>query len=113
MNRILAAITAVFFAGPALAMECDGIDFELRDTLQDTLKGAESPRVSGLAMYLNEAFYTDLTCRLTQHRSEDQIAALIADPEALMSAAMALTTSRNQSDALMLILLAMQQTIEN
>ena len=69
-------------------------------------------QVSGLALYLNEAFYTDLTCRLSKRHDRDAIDALIDDPEALMAEAMALTTSRNQSDALMLILMAMQATVD-
>ena len=114
MKQIIAATTALLLGtGAAQAMACDGLDFELRDALQDTLKQAGDPQVSGLAMYLNETFYTDLTCRLSHQRSAEEIEALTADPAALMAQAMALTTQRNQSDALMLILMAMQATIEN
>ncbi|MEI4196792.1 hypothetical protein [Roseovarius sp. E0-M6] len=109
---VIAAFTALALGpGSASAMPCDGIDFDLRIAVQDALMGAEDPQISRLAGYLNESFYTDLTCRLSHQKDDAELKSLTGDPAALITASMDMTTQRNQSDALMLILMAMQATV--
>lgn len=104
-----ALIAAPFLlAGAAQAMPCDGIDLSLREAVQEVLVSAENPRISGWARYLNDSFYTDVSCRLSHGMNAEDVLRLRGEPEVLIDLVMGTYMSRNQSDALMLMLSAMK-----
>ncbi|QIE45648.1 hypothetical protein G5B38_08975 [Pseudohalocynthiibacter aestuariivivens] len=104
-----AIITAPFLmVGMAHAMPCDGIDLSLREAVQEVLTNAESPRISGWAKYLNDSFYTDVSCKLSYGMNAEDVLRLRGEPEVLLDLVMGTYVNRNQSDALMLMLSAMK-----
>jgi len=112
-NLFRAIVVAPFLvAGAAQAMPCDGVDLELREAVQDVLTGADNPRISKWSGYLNDHFYTDLSCRLSHDMTAVDVLQHRDTPELLIERVMSSDMNRNQSDALMLILSAMQGTQE-
>ncbi len=104
-----ALIAAPFLlAGAAQAMPCDGSDLRLREAVQEVLVNAENPRISGWAKYLNESFYTDVSCRLSHGMNAEDVLRLREEPEVLIDLVIGTHMDRNQSDALMLMLSAMK-----
>lgn len=110
MKQIAKAMVAIPFllAGGVQAMPCDGIDLSLREAVQEVLMGADNPRISGWARYLNDSFYTDLSCKLSAGMDAEDVLNLRGEPEVLLDLVMATDMNRNQSDALMLMLSAMK-----
>ncbi|MFU1479026.1 hypothetical protein ACM25N_15470 [Roseovarius sp. C7] len=115
MKHLLTASLVALSLGAtgAHANPCVALDFDLKIAVQDALMGAEDPRVSRLAGYLNDSFYNDLSCRMTQTYTGEVLQAMLANPQELMKAALTMPAPRNQSDALILILQAMQTTVED
>ncbi|EAP75461.1 MULTISPECIES: hypothetical protein [Roseovarius] len=114
MKHLLTAslVALSLTAGAAQANPCVALDFDLKIAVQDALMGAEDPRVSRLAGYLNDSFYNDLSCRMTLTYTGEALQALLGNPPELMKAALTMPAPRNQSDALILILQAMQATVD-
>lgn len=110
MTRLFPALgLACLLAAPVSAMPCDGIDLSLREAVQEVLTRAKDPMIATWAGYLNDNFYTDLSCKLSGEMSAEEVLHLRADPVALIDYVLGMNTPRNQSDALMLMLSAMQE----
>jgi hypothetical protein len=108
MTRFLPGLGLIcLLSGPALA--CDTAQPELTDALRQVLSTAEDPQIADLVGYLNDRFYSDLSCRLHGTLTPTEVLALRNSPSALIELALAQPTPRNQSDALMLMLSAMQE----
>lgn len=108
MTRLLPTLGLICaLTGPAIA--CDSADPAMTEALETVLTTAEDPAITALAGYLNDRFYGDLACRLEGQITADAVLALRAAPARLIALALAQPTPRNQSDALMLMLSAMQE----
>ncbi|MEB8387725.1 hypothetical protein OO012_10830 [Rhodobacteraceae bacterium KMM 6894] len=108
MTRLLPTVGLIcLLASPALA--CEMAQPDLTDALRQVLTASDDPRVADLVSYMNERFYSDLSCRLDGAITPDEVLGLRNRPSALIDLALAQPTPRNQSDALMLMLSAMQE----
>ena len=113
-NLIKGSVIAFLMTtGAAYAMPCDGVDLALEEAVHEVLTGAEDPRISGLAGYLNQSFYRDMSCRLSQNMTAADVLRLRDNPGVLLYEAQAMSMDRNQPDALTVILSAMQSTEES
>ncbi len=102
---------SIMGAIPAHAAPCETPDSALRAAIHEVLSTASDPQIAGWAGYLNERFYSDLACRLAPDMTADDVLGYRDDPAPLLAHARLSEMTRNQSDALMLILSAMQSTL--
>jgi hypothetical protein len=109
MKYFLQTCAAAIFAA-STANACIVTHPELQKAVRQVLVTAENPQISGWAGYLNDGFYAEMACRLSPKLSASDVYELQGSPEVLVEKAAQMVLLRNQSDALMLILSAMQST---
>ncbi|RKF13831.1 hypothetical protein D6850_11560 [Roseovarius spongiae] len=108
MKQLMRAAAAALLIARA-AQACEDADPAMGDAVRDVLTGAQDARISDWAHYLNDRFHTDVACRLSPGMSAADVRALNDAPEVLIDLAIGAVQTRNQSDALMLMLSAMKQ----
>lgn len=108
--RVALAVALLGAGAAQAAAPCGTADPALSTAARDLLSGAKDTRVAGWAHYLNDRFYADLACALPPTTTPEDLQALADDPGAMLAMVQAQDLNRNQSDALMMILSAMQST---
>lgn len=103
-----ALLLALMLAGPAQARICPPEAPALADRLAEAFAQSGDGRIAAWSAYLNTAFYSDLACLLASAMSPEEASALASDPVRLIEALTPPARPRNQSDALLMILLAMK-----
>ncbi|MCZ4351865.1 hypothetical protein O4H61_05000 [Roseovarius aestuarii] len=94
---------------PTASLACDATDPALTDALRQVFTAAKDPMIAEWSTYLNQKFYDDLSCKLSGEMTPDEVLKMRKAPSGLIDHALSLPTRRNQSDALMLMLYAMQE----
>lgn len=109
-----ACMLVLSLAGGAAAQSaaCPDADPALAKEAARVLTGATDPAIAGWAGYLNADFYRDLVCHMPDDTTIGDLRSFADDPAGLLRQVRQQQMNRNQSDALMLILSAMQSTEE-
>lgn len=111
-NLIRATLALALLGGTAAqaAAPCAPADPAVIAALRDVLARAPDLRIAGWAAYLNDDFYNDLACTLPQPVTPENVQGLDGGAAQLLEIGLQQDMTRNQSDALMMILSAMQST---
>lgn len=112
LMRAALALTLVLTGAPMAQANapCDAADPALSAAARDVLAQAGDPQVAAWAIYLNDRFFDDLACALPSTTTPQTLRDLGGGAGGLLELVQAQAMTRNQSDALMMILSAMQDT---
>lgn len=105
-----------YFATPAIGQDvatCEIRNSPFEQAIKDSFANSNDQQIKGWSQYLNDQFYADMACRLTGKITIEQLKSDNVQPQSLFALAHDTDMLRNQSDALLLVLAAMQDAMLN